>query len=327
MLRNWDSRIFFRKIADMMTLQTTLNKALDLYFTEYKTTSKQSTKDLYQQHVRDFLGFARSIDDLTTRGLARYQQHLKQQGLSNKTVNYKCRTVKMMINKVLCTHPLFAALNLTTVDYTSLSTSEPQGEYKKRRPLTQLELMRLEAVQLKKKKDEEYRDLFLLQCYTGVRVSDLHKVFDAQLQSLDGKEFIVITTEKRGTRAVIYVDNRVKRILNKYEQGFECVEFARKKFFKSDFNTRLKAIARQAGLDSLEEYIDAFGNRKKKKLHDIINTHFGRYTFINSHLRQGLSAEQVAMFSGHKNATVIRQVYTVQSDKDLAREALRLLSA
>jgi len=77
--------------------------------------------------------------------------------------------------------------------------------------LTREELEALENMELEGKK-KHIRDLFLLQCMTGLRISDLKRID----QNIVGDK-IELTTQKTGTRIIIPIVPKIRAMLEKYD--------------------------------------------------------------------------------------------------------------
>lgn len=320
---------------------TLLKKAFEIYYTEISPSTKESSKLIEKGKLNAFFSYCNEIGKdktsmLTQKGMNDYKsflmrraKELGEKGDSNKTINNKCKTIAKLINSVLSTHNEFLRYKLTKIEYVNLEEIIAKGEEKKRRPLTGEEMKQLMECDTLKEKEKEFRDLFVLECNGSYRISDTAKLFDKSQQKRiqEGEyEFIVINTRKEDITSVIWVNDIVKNILTKYENGFKYADLSNEERYKGLFNKIIKRIFKKAKLDSTETYIDAKGIEHKEKLCDIIGSHFARYTFIyNGLFVMGFTPSELADFTGHANEKMINDVYAIYTTDDKVKKAAKSL--
>ena len=320
-----------------------LQKAFDIYYNEIHTNTKESSKRIELGKLKAFFAYCEEIGKdgkgmLSQRGINDYRDYLikkskedGEDGNSNQVINAKCKTVRKLINEVLAVHNKFLNEGIKKVEYINLLTTKVEGEEKLRRPLTNEEMTKIMEADNLTPKEKEYRDLFVLECNCSYRVSDTHRLFDKSLQKRERRgdnEFIVIDTKKEGVKSVIWVNDVVKTILERYDNGFKYVKLNSN--YNSRLNEQLKKIFEKIGLDSIETWKDAKGVTHSAPLYEKIGSHFARYTFINHCLDKGLTPNEIIEFSGHANENMINEVYKVRttSDKvDKAAKAIEKLTA
>jgi hypothetical protein len=261
---------------------------------------------------------------LSQKGINDYKAYLIEQskekgedGDCNKTINAKCNTIKKLINYVLAVHTTFLNEGIKKVEYVNMEVPKINGEDKKRRPLTSDEMNKLMTADNLTPREIEYRDLFVLECNCSYRVGDTPKMFDKSKQIREKRgdyEYIVIKTEKKNVRAVIWVNETVKTILDKYTKGFKFVTF--NEYYTRKFNNALKRIFKKIGLNNMESWIDEKGIERTAPLYEIIASHFARYTFINNCFDKGMTAEEIIIFSGHSNEKIVNEIYKVRPSSD-----------
>ena len=175
--------------------------------------------------------------------------------------------------------------------------------------------------------EQEFRDLFLMECDCGCRVSDLPKLFDPTVQKHyadKGREVMAIDTQKEHIRAYIWLTDTIKECLAKYgDKGFIYARPDNTRTFTNKYNRIIRSIARKAGLTGKETYKDANGNIKTECLCDIISSHFARYTFIYNMRKRGYTADELRRLTGHADSTMINEVYSVPTDEDEADAVFR----
>ena len=312
---------------------TLLKKAFDLY---YKLNGvKESSLVMRRSQLGSYIEYCSETGQdkksmLSKDGICKFQSYLigkrdreKEEGRksfdSNANINRKVGLIEMLVN-FMAGNSEFGRYGISTVRIAKLKEFKAKGEEKKRRPLTDNELRRLAECECLTEREKEYRDLFLLECYCSYRVSDTHRMFDKSLQekkTINGQEYIMIDTKKEGVKSVIWVNDKVREILNRYENGFRYVNLSNPSRYESNLINNLKEIARKAGLDSTETFKDANGVERKQPLYEIIGSHFGRYTFIyNGLFKWGMTADELKYFTGHANDKMINEVYAVYSRDD-----------
>ena len=322
---------------------TLLNKAFDLYYNIFRPKIKEISKSREKGKLNAFINYCDENDinkcsSLSQKVLNKYQKYLidkskklGSKGDSNNTINGKCRVVARMIN-FMVGHDSFSRYKLTKVEYLALEEFHAKGVDKKRRPLTNGELDKLMSCEVLSDKEKEYRDLFILECCAGYRVSDTPKLFDSSMQrfhSKNGNDYITIVPQKEETKriiAVIWLNEMVKSILKRYKNGFKYAEI-NKKSYSGNLIYNLRNIFKKAALNSTEERIDAKGNKCEDKLSNIISSHFARYTFIyNGLFTYGFTPDELKEFTGHADDTMINEVYKVYSEEDKVAVADKALN-
>lgn len=330
-----------RSVVRTPKASTLLKKAFEIYYTEISPSTKDSTKETEKGKLRAFYSYCTEVGKdkmsmLTTKGLNDYKSYLIKKskalgakGDSNKTINGKCKTIAKYINSVMVKHNDFIRYKLSTVDYMNLEEVKAKGEDKKRRPLKEEEIKKLMDCMELSEKEKEYRDLFLLECNGSYRISDTAKLFDKNQQKrvkVGDYEYIVINTKKENITSVIWVNDTVRRILTKYENGFKYVKLSDENKYRANFNQNIKRIFRKAKLDNIETYIDAKGVKHQDKLCDIIGSHFARYTFVyNGLFVMGFTPSELIDFTGHANEQMINEVYAIYTTDDKVKKAARSL--
>ena len=322
---------------------TLINKAFDLYYGTYHKSTKEVSKSREKGKLDAFIAYCdekglNKTSSLSQKGLNKYQQYLINRSMelgvkgdSNKTINTKCQIIARMIN-FMVGNENFSRYKLSKVEYQALEEYHAKGEDKKRRPLTNEELDKLMSCDILNNREKEYRDLFILECNAGYRVSDTPKLFSPSLQrfhSKGGNEYLTIVPKKEETKniiAVIWLNKTVKTILERYKNGFKYADI-NKTHYSRNLIYNLRNIFEKAGLDSTEKWIDAKGNQHEDKLYNIVGSHFARYTFIYHGLFDyGFTPEELKDFTGHADDTMINEVYKVYSEEDIVTVANKALN-
>ena len=144
------------------------------------------------------------------------------------------------------------------------------------------------------------RDVFLFQCYTGLRYSDL-----ANLRRCDVHDkYIEITTIKTVDSLRIELNTHSRAILKKYEH-FEFPEGkALPVVSNQKMNTYLHELCELAGFDEPIRITYYRGNERFDEIkpkHKVVGTHTGRRSFICNALGMGISPQVVMKWTGHSD--------------------------
>ncbi|MFA6569740.1 MAG: site-specific integrase [Bacteroidota bacterium] len=153
-------------------------------------------------------------------------------------------------------------------------------------------------------KYDKVRDLFLLQCYTAMRVSDLMKLTKENIKQVTTKQkgkkvkqiFIEFVQEKTGSKVSVPATNCVADILAKYP------DYNLPKISGQKYNQYLKELCQFAGIIEEVKNNSFEGNQRITTVVPkwvLVSSHCARRTFATITLQQGISAETVRQFTGH----------------------------
>lgn len=143
------------------------------------------------------------------------------------------------------------------------------------------------------------RDLFMIQCVTGLRYSDVELL---TTDNIRGK-FLEVKTQKTGKPVTINIHAELQKILDKYN-GFPP------KLSKEKVNLYIKEVAKFAKLTDkiiIETTVKGQKVRTSHFLWELISTHTGRRTALTNMARQGIDLNSIRLVSGH---TTIKQLQT-----------------
>ena len=181
--------------------------------------------------------------------------------------------------------------------------------------LTWDELTKLREFEIPANKQalERVRDVFLFQCFTGLRYSDV-----ANLRRSDIKgEHIEVTTVKTSDSLIIELNNHSKAILDKYRD----VAFEDDKVLpiitNQKMNDYLKELAELAGIDEPVRQTYYRGNERIDEVtpkYALLGTHAGRRTFICNALALGIPPQVVMKWTGHSDYKAMKPYIDIADD-------------
>ena len=181
--------------------------------------------------------------------------------------------------------------------------------------LTWDELNRLREFKIPSNKQalERVRDVFLFQCFTGLRYSD---VFNLRRSDIKG-DHIEVTTVKTSDSLIIELNNHSKAILDKYKD----VPFENDKVLpvitNQKMNDYLKELAEMAGIDEPVRQTYYKGNERIDEVtpkYALLGTHAGRRTFICNALALGIPPQVVMKWTGHSDYKAIKPYIDIADD-------------
>ena len=181
--------------------------------------------------------------------------------------------------------------------------------------LTWDELNRLREFKIPSNKQalERVRDVFLFQCFTGLRYSD---VFNLRRSDIKG-DHIEVTTVKTSDSLIIELNNHSKAILDKYKD----VAFEDDKVLpvitNQKMNDYLKELAELAGIDDPVRQTYYRGNERIDEVtpkYALLGTHAGRRTFICNALALGIPPQVVMKWTGHSDYKAMKPYIDIADD-------------
>ena len=181
--------------------------------------------------------------------------------------------------------------------------------------LTWDELNRLREFKIPSNKQalERVRDVFLFQCFTGLRYSD---VFNLRRSDIKG-DHIEVTTVKTSDSLIIELNNHSKAILDKYKD----VAFEDDKVLpvitNQKMNDYLKDLAEMARIDEPVRQTYYRGNERIDEVtpkYALLGTHAGRRTFICNALALGIPPQVVMKWTGHSDYKAMKPYIDIADD-------------
>ena len=160
---------------------------------------------------------------------------------------------------------------------------------------------------------DRVRDVFLFQCFTGLRYSD---VFNLRRSDIKG-DHIEVTTVKTSDSLIIELNNHSKAILDKYKD----VAFEDDKVLpvitNQKMNDYLKELAELAGIDEPVRQTYYRGNERIDEVtpkYALLGTHAGRRTFICNALALGIPPQVVMKWTGHSDYKAMKPYIDIADD-------------
>lgn len=181
--------------------------------------------------------------------------------------------------------------------------------------LTWDELTKLREFEIPANKQalERVRDVFLFQCFTGLRYSD---VFNLRRSDVKG-EHIEVTTVKTSDSLIIELNNHSKAILDKYKDVVFEDDKVLPVITNQKMNDYLKELAELACIDEPVRQTYYRGNERIDEVtpkYTLLGTHAGRRTFICNALALGIPPQVVMKWTGHSDYKAMKPYIDIADD-------------
>lgn len=287
---------------------------------------------IFDEFVRD-CGRQNDWTDSTYEKFAAVKNHLinfrneltfdffDEKGL-NDYVTY-LRDVKEMRNSTIGKQLSFLKWFLRWAFRKGVHQNNAYDSYKPKLKSTQKKIIFLTWEELNKLREFEIpaakqaldrvRDVFLFQCFTGLRYSD---VFNLRRSDIKG-DHIEVTTVKTSDSLIIELNNHSKAILDKYKD----VAFEDDKVLpiitNQKMNDYLKELAELAGIDEPVRQTYYRGNERIDEVtpkYALLGTHAGRRTFICNALALGIPPQVVMKWTGHSDYKAMKPYIDIADD-------------
>ena len=181
--------------------------------------------------------------------------------------------------------------------------------------LTWEELNKLREFEISAAKQalDRVRDVFLFQCFTGLRYSD---VFNLRRSDIKG-DHIEVTTVKTSDSLIIELNNHSKAILDKYKDVVFEDDKVLPVITNQKMNDYLKELAELAGIDEPVRQTYYRGNERIDEVtpkYALLGTHAGRRTFICNALALGIPPQVVMKWTGHSDYKAMKPYIDIADD-------------
>lgn len=248
-----------------------------------------SFNEIDSKLFKDYQMFLRNVDDART----------KDGFLSVGYINNCVRSLYQRLNTYIVPIGMMDKINLLNISVPIIN--DKRDDYGI--ALRDDEVISLWNYQCENKKEELIRDLFVLNCLTGQRVSDTQKVGENVDEIMD---ITTIKLSQKKTNKFIkcgIVFDLAKEILKKYSNGIPDLTY-------NDMNIGIKIIAKKAGISGTELVGRQSGTNNKvsieeKPRYECISTHTGRRTFITLLKLRGWDSTRITLYSGHSNTKMV----------------------
>ena len=322
----------FENLKEIITQQTDNDMSVTPQFIQSKKTPKatkameavlksinesnksENTKYAYRKNYNkwcEWLRETKQVDSMKALSQIKFNEFKKwlvASGATNAMVNDTCGYIARIIKEIV--NGEGAIYGVKEVTFKKLATTSTNVKCE----LLEEEIEALKDTKTISKREEFYKNVFLLQLATGQRISDTYTIIKGEyevLKDVNGNEFIIIKNKKcaRGAKvkkSYIPITKEVSDLLQVL-QGNELIP-TNDKTLTEYVNIEIKELARRAGLNRITP--------NGKPLHEEISSHYARHTVTTQLSRKGLTSEQIALQLGNSKEMVER-VYKHETDTDI----------
>lgn len=285
--------------------------------------SSETSKAIYNGHISTFKEFLKlknlqdSWNNINLKTLEEWQQQLIKEERAVGTINLLLSTIKRCCKEIDEVADIwnYNDSKIDRIKKVQLKLNKTD-KAKQQIALTEKEIIQIYSYQNLGEKESEIRDIFVLQCLTGQRISDMYKITDGSIQIND--KSITISQQKTNENATIPLFDISKILIEKYKKGFKYFDLDNR-VHQASLNTGIKIIAEKVGLTAMTTYKKQKGLKiieLKERMCDRIHTHTARHSFITIMCRMGVTKESIIIATGHQDTKMINEVYEHLNDED-----------
>ena len=176
---------------------------------------------------------------------------------------------------------------------------------------------------------ERQRDIFIFQCLTGCRISDLYRLNKDSIGSDPRGIYIHYiphkTIEDNPQTVKVYLNDKAQEILSKYRDKFKDTHDILPLISQQKYNDTIKEVFRACGIDRIVPVLNPVtGQTEHKSIADIASSHMARRTFVGNLYKKVKDPNLVGKLSGHKEGSRAFARYR-DIDDDMIKEMTELL--
>lgn len=266
-------------------------------YKNYKTTLKYLLEFVPQYaNKKDIL-----LQDVNYRFCEAFFQFLTTQKNCNVNgANKQMQRIKKVVNE---------AIRKGFINTNPMATFKLQFTPVNKVALTIDEIGKIEKLKLQRDALKSVRDIFLLQCYTGLAYSDIKRLNHSNIQ-IDGSKtyWIRMERQKTGIAFVVPLMKQAIDLLKSFGFNSKSNSFTLPILSNQKMNSNLKIIQELAGISKP------------------LTTHLARHTFATTiTLGNGVPIETVSKMLGHTKISTTQQYAKVLEDK-IGRDMKDLLN-
>jgi integrase len=251
-----------------------------------------------REHLAKFVkGRNSRVCDLDYRFLSDYLSFLQKQHVKNGTLPLSKNTIAGMLSRTtVVAHSAIRDGLIPAFDFKGLNKREDMDSLF----LNPDQIRQFAGAEVLNETEERARDLFLFNCFAGLRYGDLQRLSKSNfsIQMIDGQPVTMYAHRQTKTdrRVTVPLFPQAKGILEKYEWELP-------KMSALTFNKTIKALALRAGLIEIRRVrIHRGANQRFEADQPIwqgVSSHTARRSFCTNCYRAGLSIGIIMLYSGH----------------------------
>ena len=285
---------------------------VDEFIERSKNTKKANTISEYGYTLRDLKAFekySRRRIDWETLDMKFYDAYMDYQynvkGNSQNLFGKRIKTIKTFLNDAyergINKHLMYKGFKVLQLETDAIYLNEE-------------ELNKIYKLDLKKNKRlERVRDLFTVECNTGLRYQDLMTITKENVL----KDSIRIKVSKTGQTLNTLLLPITEKILKKYKYNLP-------KISNVNYNLYIKEIGELAEINETitkDTYKSGKAISFKRKKYQLITTHTARRSFATNMYKRGYSPVLIMSITGHKKESTFLKYIRITNE-----ESVRMIS-
>jgi len=179
--------------------------------------------------------------------------------------------------------------------------------------LTEEQIDEMYELDLSKRKAwEQARDVFVVGCLTGQRVSDYKRIKMTMIEKLrDGNDYLHIRQQKTDKWIYIPLDERVRKVLEKYDGELPVIS-------DQKINEYIKKVGEQLGWTwnaGIKERRGSIEYTSNKRFCDCIKTHTARRSFATNAYKNNIPLSSIMAITGHSSETMLKKYLKLDEEE------------
>ena len=265
----------------------------------------------YCNSVRHFMSYQTSIgclfqtNEVGCEVLEEFAYYLQEIGLKQNTVAGMIQRIKFLLSK--------AYKNGWAVN-NSYEDAKIKNEETFAIALDKRDISNLYYLKGLTKSEDHIRYLFVFQCCSGLRYSDLRRVGKEHISG----NFIKMRTQKTKSPVCIYMNDYIKEIFARYD--YELPKAPSSQYY----NRKLKEICRKAGMTNLIHYEvvkNGSVEMECKEKCELVASHTARRTFITNNAKDQVPLDTTQKATGHKSLDCVAGYNKMKREESAMRMA------
>ena len=235
-----------------------------------------------------------SFDLINMQFYKDFNQFLELKGYSLNTIGKHIKSLKTFLNY---------ALNEGYTDNQRFK----RKDFKVKKELTTEIYLNQDEIRLMHEADlskypklEHARDIFLLGCYTGQRISDYNNLKETDIVTINGVNYFKFKQKKNrkySKEVLCPITKEIKQIMDLRYNGNPPI-----KINEQDLNENIKQVGQMLGFDGLIKVEYTKGGERKLEMvpkYKLIKSHTARRSFCTNKYKAGMNVFDIMLFSGH----------------------------
>jgi len=181
--------------------------------------------------------------------------------------------------------------------------------------LNKTEFQYLQNIEILDKRLQVIRDIFILNCMIGFRVTDYFNLKHSDIIN-DKIEYYPSKTRKYQIKVSVPLNDLAKEIIFRYksDSGYLIPRMSLKMY-----RTGLKKLFKTVGLTRMITYLNGKINETEHaSLDQLVSAHLARRVFLSTLINMGFNSEAIYSMSGHRvNSKEISRYYSIEDSTQI----------